>query len=310
MPSRRTVIASLGSTIVGGAVVGLAGTAAATPPPATALHDEARTDSAGTTLSARIDPAVRGTVGLPDALEPVWSDLTDRYPAVDPDRLGPVSTSLALEGDRVTGGCAVANGRFDGGELRTELEAAGARPTGTVAIGGVAVERFVRPGRPYAIGLTDSTIAVGYAKRETAALSHLESAVRAGPYAAGDAAPAPLDGDAVAYATLGSGTRSALSKRTAGTVEGIDAIAGNAEALGVAIEPGPRRSRLEYAVAADPTSLSPEELWRFARRATAGEDALTVESVSRRDGLFVVAASVATDALWDAHRPVADGLSA
>jgi hypothetical protein len=310
MPSRRTLLAAVGTTVAGGVIAGLAGSAAATPHRVRTLHDVSRVDGAETTLSARINPAVREAVGLPSALEPVWSDLTGRYSAVDPDRLGPVSVSIALENDRVVGSCAVANGGFDGNELRADLEAANVHRVSPTTFGGTDVERFVRPDRHYAVGLTDSKLAVGYGPNGTAALAHATSAVESDPYTPGDAAPEPLDGDAVAYATLGRGTRSALSRRAAGTVEGIDTIAGNAEALGVALDPGPQRSQLMYAVAADQSSLSSGELWRFARRATAGEDAVDVESVSRSEGLFVVDATVATDALWDAHEPAGDGLSA
>jgi hypothetical protein len=310
MPSRRTFLAAVGTTVGGGVVAGLAGSAAATPPRVRTLHDVSRVDGAETTLSARIDPTVREAVGLPSALEPVWSDLTGRYSAVDPDRLGPISVSIALENDRVVGGCAAAIGEFDGSELRAELGAADVRRVSPTTFGETDVERFVRPDRPYAVGLADSKFAVGYGPNGTAALAHATSGIESDPYTPGDAAPEPLDGDAVAYATLGSGTRSALSRRAAGTVEGIDAIAENAEALGAALDPRPQRSQLTYAVAADQSSLSPEELWQFARRATAGEDAIDVESVSRSEGLFVVDATVATDALWDAHEPAGDGLSA
>lgn len=310
MISRRGLVRGISSLAVGGVLGALPGTTAAAPPEPTSFHATGRTADTGTTLTARLDPTLPGTVGLPAGVGAIRADLRDRYPSIDPAAFGPVSASAGIDGDRVVGGCAVAEGPIDD-EFRQVLSPAGSEAFDDAGFG-TGFEHGSVPEPGYAVGVTDSTLAVGYGRSDAAAIDHAASGAR---YATGNAgadrvAPAEFSGDAVAYVTLGDGTRSRLRSRADGSVDGLDALLGAAEAFGVAIEAGRTESRLRYGVVADPSSLSIEQVQSLAKRAIDGHERdFDVEAVSRHGQLFVVEAVVGTDAIRRAHGAVLGALS-
>jgi len=307
MIHRRGFVRGISALALGGALGASSATATAAPPEPTPFHATGRTADAGTTLTARFDPALAETIGLPAGVGSIRSDLRDRYPAVDPTALGPVSASVGIDGGRVAGGCAVAEGSIDAG-FRRALSSAG---DGLDDVGaGDAFECGAVPEPGYAIGATDSTLAVGYGRTDAAAVDHAASgARRVAGRGAGDVAPAALSGDAVAYATLGGGTRSRLRSRAGDSIDGLDTLLRTAEAVGVAVEAGRTESRLRYGAVVDPSSLSLGDASDLARDVAGDGTAIDVDAVSRHGRLLVAESTVATDALWRAHGASIEALS-
>lgn len=307
MIHRRGLVRGVSALALGGALGLSAATATAAPPEPTPFHATGRTAGAGTTLTARFDPALPGTIGLPAGVESIRSDLRNRFPSVDPTAFGPVSASVAVDGGRVAGGCAVAEGSIDA-EFRRALAPSGEAFGGSEAGDGFECGAVPEPG--YAIGVTGSTLAVGCGRNDAAAVDHAASgARRAAGNAEGDVAPAALSGDAVAYATLGDGTRSRLRSRASDSIDGLDTLLGAAEAVGVAVEAGQPESRLRYGAVVDPSSLSVGNASDLARDVAGDGTAIDVDAVSRHGRLLVVESAVATDALWRAHGTSIEALS-
>lgn len=310
MISRRGLVRGISSLTIGGVLGALPGTAAATPPDPTSFHATGRTADAGTTLTARLDPALLGTVGLPASVGAIRSDLRDRYPSIDPAAFGPVLTSTGIDGDRVVSGCAVAEGPVND-EFRQALSPASSEAFDDAGFG-TGFEHGSVPEPGYAVGVTDSTLAVGYGPSDAAAIDHAASGARhaTGNAGADRVAPAELSGDAVAYVTLGDEARSRLQSRADGSVDGLDALLAAAEAFGVAIEADRTASRLRYGIVAAPSSLSIEQVRSLAKRAIDGHEGdFDIEAVSRHGRLFVVEAAVGTGAIWRIHGRVLEALS-
>ena len=217
MISRRGLVRGISSLTIGGVLGALPGTAAATPPDPTSFHATGRTADAGTTLTARLDPALLETVGLPASVGAIRSDLRDRYPSIDPAAFGPVLTSTGIDGDRVVSGCAVAEGPVND-EFRQALSPASSEAFDDAGFG-TGFEHGSVPEPGYAVGVTDSTLAVGYGPSDAAAIDHAASGARhaTGNAGADRVAPAELSGDAVAYVTLGDEARSRLQSRRVGS---------------------------------------------------------------------------------------------
>ncbi len=307
---RRTLLRGVAALATGGSLAGLLGSAAAAPPEPTTLHDDRLTTGAETTLTATIDPSVHGVVGVPSGIGSVMERLRSRYRSLDPARFGPVSVSAGIDGDRIAGGCALADGAFDEEEFRAELEAEGCFEDGNGDSDTVSV-----PGTPYAVAIGGSTLAVGYGDSETAASAHAESAVSSSRSAGGP--PSVLDGDAVSYATLGSGTRSHLRDRIdtagiggSGAAEGFETVLAATEAVGVALSTEGSRCGVQYGAVADPESVSANDLWTLATRTADSEAHLDIESVSRHGRMIVVDATISADRLWGAHERLLGRVSA
>ena len=307
MIHRRGLVRGVSALVLGGALGLSAATATAAPPEPMPFHATGRTAGAGTTLTARVDPSLPETIGLPAGVGSIRPGPGDRYPSVDPGAFGPVSASVGIEGSRVAGGCAVAEGSIDA-EFRRALAPAGAAFDGVEAWDGFECGAVPEPG--YAIGVADSTLAVGYGQDDAAAVDHAASGARRAAGGAGaDVAPTALSGDAVAYATLGDGTRSRLRSRADSSVDGLDLLLGAVEAVGVAVEVGRAKSRLQYGAVVDPSSLSVREASDLARDVAGDGTAIDVDAVSRHGRLLVVESAVATDALWRAHGESIEALS-
>lgn len=295
--SRRSLLRGAAGLVTGGVLGSLPGTAAGVASGA-APSREAKGETA---VTATIDPSVHGAVGVPPGVEQSMRELRSRYPSIDPTRFGALSAEVRLDGDRVVGGAAVADGAFDTAALRDELVTDGDELAADVGEITVSV-----PETPYVVGVTETSVAVGYGSTDRTAAARADAALRRGP-SRPERIPAALAGDAVAYATLGDRTRSHLLDRADREYDGILRAA---EAFGVALDVGGDRSGIEYGVAADPGSLSAEDLWELASRAAEPESSIDVGSVSRRGRLFVLEATVGTDDLWPAHERLFGSLSA
>lgn len=294
---RRSLLRGAAGLVAGGILGSIPGTAAGvTSEPAPPRETEGET-----AVTATIDPSVHGVVGVPAGIEPSITKLRSRYPSVDPARFETLSADVRLDGDRVVGGAAIAEGAFDAAALRAELAADGTELATDVGETAVSV-----PDTPYVVGVAETSIAVGYGPTDRTAAARADAALRRGP-SRGERIPTALTGDAVAYATLGDGTRSHLLDRGDPRCDGIVRAA---EGLGVALDVGDRRSEISYGVAADPGALSPGDLWELASRTVDPEPSIDLGSVSRHGRLFVLEATVETDDLWPVHERLFGLLSA
>ena len=305
MRPRRSLLRGVAAVAAGGTLTGLFGTGSASAPAPDALYDADRAAGADTTIAARVDPAIRARVGLPSPAKRHWANFRERHPSLDADQFGPVSASLAVEAGRVVGGCAIADGDVDGETLKTELTARGAERFGdTPTAGGGGFERFTHAPSSYAAAVGESRVVLGYGRGVDEALAHVDAAIERGAYrspgSVADESSAGLTGDAVSYATLGGETRSRLLDRLDGS-SGFEAVVRAAEALGVALSVGDRRSHVQYGVAADPGALSARDLWDLLTQVSGREESLDIESASRHGRMIVVEAAVETADLWSAH---------
>lgn len=313
MRPRRSLLRGVAAVAAGGTLTGLFGMGSASPPDPDALYDADRATGADTTVAARVDPAIRARVGLPSPAERHWANFRARHPSIDAARFGPVSASLAVDAGRVVGGCAIADGEFDGETLKAELTERGAEPFGAASTaGGGTFERFTHHPSSYAAAVGESRVVLGYGRGVDEAVAHVDAAIERGAYrspgSVTDESSAGLSGDAVSYATLGVETRSRLLE-TLGDSSGFGAVVRNAEALGVALSVGGRRSRVQYGVAADPGSLSARELWDLVTQVSGREAAIDVESISRHGRMIVAEAAVETENLWSAHERVVGSIT-
>ncbi len=300
--SRRSLLRGVATLLAGGLLGGLSGaTAGATPGP-TPLFAAERGGKKGTTLAATVDPSVHNVIGSPPTVDPLVEELRSRYPSVELGRFGALSVGIRLEEGRVVGGAAVAEGAFDRAALRSDLAADGvALAAASGRPGAVSV-----PETPYAVGVGDASIAIGYGPT---AVSDADSALRRGP-SRGDGIPAAFTGDAVTYATLGSGTRSHLLDRSDESVAGLDNVLRAAEAFGISLGVGEDQSDVRYGIVADPRALSTGDLWTFVSRTAAPEASIDVGSASRHGRLLVLDVTVETDDLWAVHERLFRSLSA
>lgn len=305
MRPRRSLLRGVAAVAAGGTLTGLFGTGSASAPAPNALYDTDLAAGADTTIAARVDPALRARVGLPPPAERHWANFRERHPSLDAAQFGPVSASVAVEAGRIVGGCAIADGAFDSETLKTELVARGAEQFGdTPTAGGGGFERFTHAPSSYAAAVGGSRVVLGYGRGVDEALAHVDASIERGAYrspgSVADESAAELTGDAVSYATLGGETRSRLLDRLDGS-SGVEAVVRDAEALGVALSVGDRRSHVQYGVAADPGALSARELWDLTTQVSGREESLDIESVSRHGRMIVVEAAVETADLWSAH---------
>ena len=302
--SRRALLRGIASLVPGAVLAGLSGTVAGVGADSTPVPEPRGTDGGGTTLTATVDPSVHGIVGVPPSVDPLTTELRSRYPSIDPVRFGTLSTSLRIDGDRIVSGAAVAEGEFDGAALRSDLTADGVDIAGVPSIS----DPVSVPETPYAVGVDDTSIAVGYGPTTEGAVAHADSALRRGP-SRDEGTPAALTGDIVSYATLGAGTRSYLLDHSDGSVAGLDDVLRAAEAFGVSLDVGEGRSDLRYGIVADPGALSAGDLWEFASRLADPDASIDFGSVSRHGRLLAVDATVETDRLWAAHERLFGSLS-
>lgn len=307
MSHRRTLLRGLAALTTGSVLGFFSSTAAADPKPSV-LYNPDHDGSEETIVTARIDPAIRDVIGVPDAGTPMWNDLTARYPSIDAGTFDSVSVNICLEGETVLSGCAIAKGQFDIEAFRRELTNQHARAFGA---GSGWSDRFVLPRSPYGIGITETTLAVSYGQTDTEALSYVDTVNKSGYGTHGEhsVAPAALEGDAVSYATLGSRTRSHLLDRIDDSQTDIQTVLRNTEATGVALTVDPTRSRIEYGFVTDPTSVSASDVSAVAGRLLGDNDSLGVESVTRSGRMIVVEAAAESPTVWNVHEQLLGSVS-
>ncbi|SFS37158.1 hypothetical protein [Halostagnicola kamekurae] len=321
------------------------GTAGATPNARSAAlgtqygYDAGAVADAETTAIASVDRSILDVTGLPEAARAPFEELRRRYSSVSLEDVERVSASAALDGETITGGCAVATGSFNRRAIRTEAGAYGLSEVGSdgdrhrMEIDGApqsltgtgssttttpttddptTADRLAAEDKPYAIGLGDSTLAVGYGSESTDARTHVDAALVADDRSRSSEAnldlnetygslPSLLSGHAVACASLDSATREALCDRLTDAPEAFRSAVRAARATGVALQAGPTRSRLRYGIVADPDRLSVDTVVDIVSQATSGSGSLENEGVYRDGWTFVVDASVETEKLWTAH---------
>ncbi|MDJ1432860.1 hypothetical protein [Halostagnicola sp. A-GB9-2] len=304
-------------------------------------YDASAVVDAETTVTASVERPVLNVVGLPGPVGNALTDIRQQYSSVSLEDIQRVSASAAIDGETITGGCAIATGSFDsqaiGAQARehglTDVEStddehrmeAGPhqqRATGTGSSRSITpttrepetVDRFAAADSPYAIGVDDSTLYVGYDHGETDARTHVDTALemnadrQSRPTQSGTVAganygslPSLLSGHAVAYASLGSDTRRSLCSRLTDAPDAFKSAIRAASAAGVALQAGSDRSRLRYGIVADPNRVSAETVRNIVTEATTGSQSLESDGIYRSGNTIVFDATVETDALWASH---------
>jgi hypothetical protein len=116
-----------------------------------------------------------------------------------------------------------------------------------------------------------------------------------------------LDGDAVAYADLGTTGRRRLRTSLASAPDGLAAVVEAASAVGAALRVADDAARLRYGAVVDPDRVSVET----AADALAGLDDLDASmsevSLSRRGRTLLADVTVDAATLWASHARVLDG---
>ncbi|MDQ2051115.1 hypothetical protein RBH26_11545 [Natronolimnohabitans sp. A-GB9] len=265
-------------------------------------------DDTVTTAVATLEPSVIEVTGLPDPLDSLVADARDRTRSLSLEDIASVTGRAAIHGDAVVGGRAVVTGSFDTQAIESELRdhdlefvAADRRDDGD--------SRFVASNDSYAVAVGPSAIRIGYGRTRSRARSRLDAAFepllparrRTRPTASYGALSALLDGHAVVYADLGSGTRSHLLDSLSDAPDELGTVVEAANALGVALEAGSARTRLRYGVVADPARLSGELLETLVDEATTGDNSLSSATIHRDGQTVIVDAAVETRSLWCAH---------
>lgn len=301
-------------------------------------YDAGAVADAETTAIASVDRSVLDVTGLPEAARAPFEELRRRYSSVSLEDVERVSASAAMDGETITGGCAVATGSFDSRAIRAEARAYGLHEVdssgdhrlrtdgaqqGMAGTGSsttttpttddpATADRLAAEDKPYAIGLDDSTLSIGYGSESADARTHVDAALVAGDRSRSSEAdldlnetygslPSLLSGHAVACASLDSSTREALCDRLSDAPEAFRSAVRAARATGVALQAGSTRSRLRYGIVADPDRLSVDTVIDIVSQATSGSGSLENEGVYRDGWTFVVDASVETEKLWTAH---------
>ncbi|AHG00699.1 hypothetical protein HALLA_04810 [Halostagnicola larsenii XH-48] len=305
-------------------------------------YDATAVADAGTTVTASVDRSILDITGVPEGVRAPFNDLRQQYSSVSLEDIGRVSASATLDGETITGGCAVATGSFDrrairteareyglrevdssGSEHRMETDANQRRVTGTGSsttttpttdAPAATVDRLVADDVPYAIGVDDSTLYVGYGRGETDARTHVDAALEttgsgqsrssetnAAASADYGSLPSLLSGHAVACASLDSATREALCDRLTDAPDSFRSAIEAARATGIALQAGSTQSRLRYGIVADPNRLSVDTVMDIVAEATSGSGSLENDGVYRDGWTFVLDATVETEELWAAH---------
>lgn len=294
-----------------------------------------------TTVTASIDPSILDITSVPDGVRPAFNDLRQQYSSVSLEDIQRVNASAALDGETITGGCAVATGSFDRRAIRTEAREYGLHEVGssehrmatasdkkrvtgtgssttttpTTGTASATVDRFAADDMPYALGVDDSTLYMGYGRGKTGAQTHVEAALEttgtdqshssetnADASADYGSLPSLLSGHAVVCASLNSATREALSDRLADAPDSFRSAIQAARATGIALQAGSTQSRLRYGIVADPNRLSIETVMDLVAEATSGSGSLENDGVYRDGWTFVLDATVETEELWAAHK--------
>ncbi len=304
-------------------------------------YDASAVVDAETTVTASVERPVLNVVGLPDPVGGALNDLRQQYSSVSLEDIQRVSASAAIDGETITGGCAIATGSFDrraiGAEAREhgltdvesstddrrmEADAHRQRVTGTASSTTIApttreprsVDRLAAEDSPYAIGVDDATLYVGYDYGETDAQTHVETALETnagGRSQSGQSAraadanygslPSLLSGHAVTYASLGSNTREYLANQLTDAPDAFTSAIQAASAAGVALQAGSDRSRLRYGIVADPNRVTAATVRSIVSEATTGSQSLENDGIYRNGNTIVFDATVETNELWASH---------
>ncbi|ELY48715.1 hypothetical protein [Natronorubrum bangense] len=315
MVSRRSLARNALALVCGGFLSTGVGTAARSRSiPTAGRYDASAVADAATTAVAAVDSAVVESVGVPDPIDSVLTDVRARARSVSVDDIESIHGSVAIDGNAVAGGCAAAVGSFDTQAVESELrnhELEFTRPSARRSDG---VAQFVAADGPYAVALEPSTLRVGYGRTRERAVSHLDAALADGsrgqtrahtPTASYGSLPSLLDGDAVAYADLGSKTRSQLVDSAADRSESLAAVVETASAIGCSLQVGSTRSRIRYGLVTGPSRLSRASIDALVDEATTGDHALTEPTIHRSGRTVVVDAAVETPSLWAVHEQFA-----
>ncbi|MFA9425690.1 hypothetical protein [Natronorubrum sp. A-ect3] len=314
MVSRRSLARNALALVCGGVLSTDVGTAARSRSiPTAGRYDASAVADAATTAVAAVDPAVVESVGVPDPIDSVLTDARARARSVSVDDIEYVHGSVAIDGTAVAGGCAAAVGSFDTRAVESELRNHELGFTSTSSRRSDGATQFVATNGPYAVALESSTLRVGYGRTRERAVSHLDAALADGrgqtrahtPTASYGSLPSLLDGDAVAYADLGSKTRSQLVDSAADRSESLAAVVETASAIGCSLQVGSTRSRIRYGLVTGPSRLSRASIDALVDEATTGDHALTGPTIHRSGRTVVVDAAVETPSLWAVHEQFA-----
>ncbi|RKD98294.1 hypothetical protein [Halopiger aswanensis] len=163
MDSRRSLLRTVTGLVTGGAAVfGTAESAAARSGDTATARSETRNRGAATVTLEANRTAIR-SAGRPEMLTPVVETLERRFDGVSLADFASATGTGHIAGGDLVAGTVVANGSIDADAVRSSL-----RRRGFAAVGDRnGVDRYATPDGPFAVGVADSRLVVGYDGRQT-----------------------------------------------------------------------------------------------------------------------------------------------
>ncbi len=302
MISRRSTLHSVLALLTGSALAGTAAGRASSSATEWPPYDPGHRSGPETTIAMALRPEAVSRAPLPNPVAGRFHALADRYGAVSVDDFGSIRGALAVDETRIVGGGAIATAAFDTDDLVAELTTNSFVP---IEADEESLRYYRSETAPVALGVDDSTIAVGYDATDRAPDSHVK-AVAGGESTADQAGShrriaASIDAGSLATATLGSATRSRLLDRIPGHNETVASVIRAASGFGAGLEVGRDRSTLTYAADLDVDALSLEAVWDLTTTSTEASATFDLNRLDRRGRIFLAQGTVRTDQLWAAQ---------
>lgn len=332
MNSRRSLLRTVTGLVTGGAAVfGTAGSAAArSGDAATARFETGKRGAATVTLEAN-RTAIR-SAGRPAMLAPVVETLERRFDGVSLADFASVTGTGRVAGGALVAGTVIANGSVDADAVRSTLQRRGFAAVGERN----GVDRYVTRDGPFAVGVADSRLVVGYDGRQnggtnagqvdgqsvqTNGLTRVDavarhsnraaSAVRGSASAHNGSAAAAVEtvlnetgnGDLTVTAALDAGTRAQIRSVLADGRQSLAPILEHAAALGAALSVEPNGngwSEVTYGLVGD-EALSVATVREGLEGLATDADGIGSVRVEQRGDGIAVNADVATAALLEAQ---------
>ncbi|UWG47557.1 Uncharacterized protein HSRCO_1273 [Halanaeroarchaeum sp. HSR-CO] len=306
MIDRRSVIRTTVALVTGSALAGTASSASSQAETDDIFpYDAGREVGAATTIGVRVDPGVANAIPQKDPFHSRLSMLEQRFESVTLESLGLARGSLAVEGERVVGGGATIDGEFQKASFETDIEAASFEYIGRSSPSEPRNYAYYQARRhPYAIGVDDSTVVLGFGDTSDQALSHakaVNSTTSTKTTDAHNAMARSLGTTSLATASLGDQTRSALRNRLPDGATRTQSLLETATQFGCGIDVDGDRSNLRYGVEFDPDVMSIETIMDLASQSADRTSALDLESIERDGWTVIIEASSPTSAIWEVH---------
>lgn len=322
MTTRRSLLSRVVGLGIGGFLTGGVNTSAARSPESggsttgsSGGKPGSKAGTADTALIATVEGGVLHATGLPEPAGAVLTEAFDRRSALSLADVGRATGSATLDRAGITAGSAVVEGSFDESAIAAELRHQGFSDVGvdrgydgseSTASGETSARRFVASGASYAVSVRSSSITIECAGTVDEALSAIDGSFDPGRYRTPGtvdygALPSLLDGDAVAYATLGSQLRTTLAETCSDGPDGLSSVLEVADAVGVGVRLDGDRTTVRYGIVGDRDRLTVGAVRDVVAQAVTDERSLSGRSITRQGRTVVAETVVPTVELWSAH---------